>query len=157
MNSKELYVCIAQILSTTVDITRPTKTDYTREAKVVVSANHLNGYGASNISHATIEFSGVRAKFLCSLIFDGAGSHDTSVHNFSMPRQKMSMEQKALACLAVVQYLIDQEYIVADMNFFKEKFHFDVSGGVGDLLKKYESLVASSKHFLLRDNNMQPA
>lgn len=148
MNSKELYVTICQILAMGSNETiRPTAEEFSRPASIQLAHNH----GTGIISHATVEFVGVRAKFLCTIIFDGAGPHDTSVHNFNMPRTKLSMDQKALMCLAVVEFLIDQKALKADFNFIREKVLFDINSGVGSILRTYDNLKNSSATVVRRE------
>ncbi len=144
MNAQELYLNISQVVSAgdTSPMTWPT--DYEREAVVHVSRSSQQG----NISHITIEFSGIRAKFLSCLIFDGTSNHGTGVHNFAMPRIRTTVQQKALGCLSVLQYLIDNGHLDADFAFFREKIMSDLNGGVGDTLLKYDLMCKASEKYL---------
>ena len=145
MNSKQLYVmiCMAIAKENKPNAYNPSFHEMSASVRTQIAYNHQAAEG-SNISYATLEFSGIRAKFLCTLIFDGAGEHDTSVHNFSMPRQKLNPQQKALVCLAFMEYMTTSKggepLIAADFNFIREKIQFNVNGGVGDLLHEYDEM-----------------
>lgn len=141
MNAKELYLNICQVVSAGEAAPMTWPNDYDREAVVHVSRSS-NG---NNISHITVEFAGIRAKFLSCLIFDGTGDYGTGVHNFAMPRIRTTVQQKALGCLSVLNYLTANGYIKADFEFFRDKIVADLNGGVGDTLIKYDQMCKLSK------------
>lgn len=152
MNSKELYVAFSQVLSTnTNNPMRPTVEDFSRTVKVQIGMNH----GASTISYAVLEFIGTRAKFFCQLLFDGAGANDTNVHNFTMPRQKLSMEQKGLMSLAMIDFLEEVGAVPFDFELMREKINFGVNGGLGDLLQNYDRLSASSARYVKENEQVK--
>lgn len=146
MNSKELYLNISQVVSAGEDGPMTWPTDFDRQAVVHVSRSSNNG----NISHVTVEFAGIRAKFLCCLIFEGTGDYGTGVHNFAMPRIRTNLQQKAIGCLSILQYLIDNHYIVANFEFFRDKIVSELNGGVGDTLIKYDAVCQRSKDHIVR-------
>ena len=142
MNSKQLYVNISQIISSD-ETGWAMPTDFDREAIV-----HISRASNNNISHITMEFAGIRAKFLSCIIFDGSGNYGTSVHNFAMPRLKLSLHQKALAALSLLQFLIDEGHLDANFDFFREKICSDLNGGVGTTLIKYDRMCELSARYL---------
>lgn len=144
MNAQELFLNIAQVVSAGEAAPMTWPTDYKRQAVVHVSRSAQQG----NISHITVEFTGVRAKFLSCLIFDGAGNYGTGVHSFAMPRIRTSVQQKALGCLSVLQYLIDNGHLDAQFSFYQDKIVSELNGGVGDTLIKYEAMCNASRDYL---------
>lgn len=146
MNSQQLYLNLAQIVAIDgEDLVNPS--DYTRELLVHISRGSQN----NSISHITLEFKGLKAKFFCCLTFDGSGNYGTGVHNFAMPRIKTTIQQKALACLSVLQYLIDAKHLGdSDFEYFKEKILSETSGASIALIRKYEEISLVSEDFLLK-------
>lgn len=144
MNAKELFLNISQIVSAGEAGPMTWPTDFNREAVVHISRSAKQG----NISHITLEFAGVRAKFLSCLIFDGAGNHGTGVHSFAMPRIRTTVQQKALGCLSVLNYLIDNNHLDAEFSFYADKIMSEINGGVGDTLLKYEAMCQASRDYL---------
>jgi hypothetical protein len=144
MNSQELYLNICQIISEGERTPMTWPTDFNRNIAVHVSRSSQG----RNISHITVEFTGIRAKFLSCLMFDGSSDYGTGVHTFAMPRIKTTIQQKALGCLSVLEYLIDNDHLQADMAFFREKVIADLTGGVGDTLIKYDKMCAASRRYL---------
>ena len=143
MNSKELYTNLCQIIVPEGGrVTWPT--DFHREAIVHVARNNKN----SAISHITVEFHGIRAKFLCCLLFDGTGDSGVSVHGFAMPRIKLSVPQRALAAMSVLQFLVDGGWLKADFNFIRERICSDVNGGTGSTSAEYDIISAHSVHYV---------
>lgn len=148
MNSQELFVNLCQIISTEeTGMTWPT--DYDREAVVHVSRSARRG-ADQQISHITIEFAGVRAKFFCCILFDGSGPYGASFREFAMPRIRTTINQKAMGFLSVIEYLVSNGYLGCDSNFefFREKVIADLNGGVGDTLIKYDQIKARTRRHL---------
>lgn len=152
MNSKQLYVMICSIISqeTTVPY-KPSVREFSAPVDYHIAYNH--GKNSDVISHASVEFKGVRAKFLSILTFDGAGPSDTAIYNFNMLRQKLSLDQKALMCLAVMEFLTHKPtppvacgwpIVDADFELLREKIQHAVSGGVGDILERYDLMRESA-------------
>lgn len=146
MNSKELYVAFCQVLSSnTNNPIRPTFEDFSRPAKISIGLNHKD----STVSYAVLEFAGdTRAKFFCQMLFDGAGPNDTTVHNFTMPRQKLTMEQKGLMSLAMIDFLEEVGAVNFDFEIMREKINFGVNGGLGDLLFLYDQLSSHATRYV---------
>jgi hypothetical protein len=145
MNSQELYLNISQIISNQ-ETGLEWPSDYDREAVVHVS----RASNENQISHITLEFAGVRAKFFSCIMFDGSGDHGVGVHSFAMPKLKLTLPQKALAALSVLQYLIDQNMINANFKFYREKICAELNGGVGHTLTKYDLICKASRDYLER-------
>lgn len=141
MNAQELYLNICQVVSAGEAAPMTWPNDYDREVAIHVARSCDN----FNISHITTEFKGIRAKFLSCLIFDGTGDYGTGVHNFAMPRIRTTVQQKALGCLSVLDYLTSNGYISSSFEFFRDKIVADLNGGVGDTLIKYDQMCKLSK------------
>ena len=146
MNSQKLYLNLAQIVALDgEDLVNPS--DYTREILVHVSRGSQNNF----ISHITLEYKGLKAKFFCCLTFDGSGNYGTGVHNFAMPRIKTTIQQKALACLSVLEFLIVNGYLGdSDFEYFKEKVLSETTGSSIALIRKYEEISLVSEDFLFK-------
>lgn len=152
MNSKELYLNICQIIS--IDgMTWPQESEYEREAIVHVSRSS----NKTSISHITLEFAGVRAKFFCCILFDGSGDYGVGVHSFAMPKLKLTLPQKALASLSILKYLIDSGRLSANFEFYRERICTDLNGGVGDTLIRFDALCAKSVTYLDHKEKLRPA
>lgn len=143
MNSKQLYLNICQIISTDeTGFSWPT--DYDRPAIVHVSRSSND----KSISHITLEFSGIRAKFFSCILFDGTGDYGVNVHNFAMPRLKLGLPQKALFALSMLSFLIEENYLNANFDFFREKICSDLNGGVGNILNRFDFICRKTDDYL---------
>jgi hypothetical protein len=141
MNSKEVFMNIYQILSSEQAISFPE--DFDRELVV-----HVSRAAQGNISHITLEFAGIRAKFFSCLVFDGSGDLGTSLGNFAMPKMKLQLDQKAIILLTIIEYLIENNIIKANFEFFKARISDDLSGGVGPLIAKYDRVCKNSRDYI---------
>jgi hypothetical protein len=151
VNSKELYLNICQIISLD-GMTWPQESEYNREAVVHVSRSSNN----KSISHITLEFSGVRAKFFCCILFDGSGDYGVGVHSFAMPKLKLTLPQKALASLSILKFLIDSRRLDANFEFYRERICTDLNGGVGDTLIRFDALCMKSAQYLEHKEKGRP-
>lgn len=118
-----------------------TKTDFSRPISINVSRNSNHG---KDISHVTVEFAGIRAKFFCCLTFDGTGDHGASLANFAMPKLKLNASQKLVVMLSIINYMIEVGHLQADAEFYAEKLAGDLNGGVGNILSKYDAIQNNS-------------
>src|SRR5579872_3004485 len=145
MNSKQLYVNICQIISTD-ETGMVWPQDYDRECVVHVSRSSND----SSISHITLEYAGIRAKFFCCIVFDGTGNYGVTAHSFAMPKLKLTLPQKALVALSVLSYLIETKHLDANFEFFREKICTDLNGGVGNTLSRFDLISFNSLEYLDR-------
>lgn len=145
MNSKVLYMNLYQVLSTELS-TRDAPSDFDRPLFVHVSRN--NGAGGDELSHVTLEYAGVRSKFFCCLTFDGSGDAGTGLGHFAMPKMKITLTQKALMLLGVLEYLTTHSYITASFDYLLERVSMDLDGGLCDLRGKYAVLCRNSRAYI---------
>lgn len=148
MNSKELYVSLNAIASGAMfdnRLTTPRPNGFERE--VLVHMSYGNG-NKTTLSYVAIEYVGIRSKFFCCLTFDGEGNYSTNIHNFAMPSVKLNPRQKALATLAVLQFLIDDGYLAADFSNFRERIESDINGGANGMLDAYDAMYRESQTFV---------
>lgn len=153
MDQKKLFINIAQAVALNAPaFSSPTPGEYSRPVAVHVARNTHNG----NISHITLEFKGVRTKFLCVAMFDGFGNYGASVNGFVMPRMKLTLEERVLIALSVFEFLCTnsdspftgEAFLVADFEEYKEKFISEIKGGVNNLAEQYRRISSISDQIL---------
>lgn len=145
MNAKQLFLNISQILDVEDKVNPfPFVSDMGdvphEEPEVHIATNH-----GSNISHITLEYYGEqRAKFFTCLVFDGSGDRGTDTNMIAMPRVKITMFQKALLALSVLDYLCARNLIDADFEFFRAKIAAGLNGGSNRILAVYDDMCRRS-------------
>lgn len=140
MNSKEVYMNIYQVLS---DRAQSYPMDFDRKLEV-----HVGRASAGNISHITLEFYGVRAKFFSCITFDGSGDHGCNLSGFAMPKMKLDIKPRAIVFLTLLEYLIDTGVLKANFEYFKECVAMEMNGGVGDLPSQYDRVCKNSRDYI---------
>lgn len=144
MNRQELYLSICQAIGT--DNAKPGLekiTDFDRPCTVVIARN-----SSGNISNISIEFTGYKARFLCSVLFDGNGDQSTGFSNFSMPKVKLNPRQRATVLLCCLKFLIDNGLIAADINYFCDRVVAEHSLGQGEFIANWEAVLLASKAYI---------
>src|ERR1700758_352480 len=140
MNSKEVYLNIYQVLSNG-PVGQPD--DFDREMIV-----HVGRASAGNVSHITTEFAGIRSKFFCCIVFDGSGDMGCSLNSFAMPKMKLLREQRAFIFLTLLEYMITNGILKADLAYFKECASLEFNGGVGKFFEQYDRICKNSRAYI---------
>lgn len=133
MTRQELYLSIYQIIGTfNADARLDGVTDFDREIFINVARN-----SGGNISHITTEFTGLRSRYLCSILFDGNGDQDTHFDNFAMPKVKLNGRQRCLVMLACLDFLIANKVLNADIAYFVERLTHDQRPSTVGVMQHY--------------------
>lgn len=137
MNKQALYLAIYQATNNTNAIADITNVkDFQRSLAVHIARN-----SGEEISHITLEFTGPRSRFLCSILFDGSGDMGTGLDNFAMPKVRLHARQKAVILLACLEFLTEAGVLAAQFEYFRERIagEYDSSHsilGLYDAVKK---------------------
>lgn len=153
MNKHQLYLNIYQI---TGNADGNATIDCPPEDLARMLAVHVARNSGGEISYITMEFTGVRSRFLCSLLFDGTGDQGTGLMNFSMPKVKLNNRQKALVLLSCLELLIDQKILHASMDYFKERISNEYGNGQVAILGQYDVRNALSIEYINARQNGIP-
>lgn len=109
---------------------------------------HISKSSSGNISHVTTEFSGVRAKFFCCIVFDGSGDFGVGLGSFAMPKTKLTQAQKAVMLLSIIEHLISIGALPKNFEFYKDRIASEFSGGVGNILDRYKAISENSMRYI---------
>ena len=146
MNSKELFLNIYQVKSDpSLNFSFPLHgiNHYDRAVDVHVARN-----SGRNISHISLEFSGVKASFLCLLMFESPNDNGVGLYGFAMMRVKLTLPQKALILLSCLNFLIDNNFLDVNFDYFREKIAMDLNDSDQYILQQYDKLLSSSKGYI---------
>lgn len=143
MTKQELYLTIFQAIGNpNANAQLLCVTDFDRDIAVNVARN-----SGGNISHITMEFIGVRSRFLCSILFDGNGDQDTCFANFAMPKVKLNGKQRSIVMIACLDFLIDNGVIDASPSYFAERI-VPEHGAHPFALRQYAQLRFAAKSYI---------
>ena len=158
MTKQELYLSIFQIIGSFHSNAQLNKTiEFDRDLCVNVSRN-----SDGKISHITMEFIGIRARYLCSILFNGNGDQDTNFDNFAMPKIKLNAKQRSLAFLACMDFLISNKVISANLEYFVDRCVQDHLPRTADIMRHFEIIVCNARmhvdqhQHLLRGGTVAP-
>ncbi len=153
MNSKELFINIHQIKSDPgLKFNYPLNINhYDKQISVYVARN-----SGSHISHITMEFIGVRARYLCVLTFNTPNDMGIGLYGLAMMHVKLTLPQKALVLLSCLNYLIDNKILDADLQYFKEKIAMDLNDTDHVIVEQYEKVCIATNNFLNEQENISP-
>lgn len=144
MTKQELYLSIYQIIGNfNADARLDGVTDFDRELSINVARN-----SGGNISHITMEFAGLRSRYLCSILFDGNGDQDTCFENFAMPKVKLNGRQRCLVMLACLNFLIANDVIKADIAYFVERLTHDQRPSTVGILQHYDNVRRTTARYI---------
>lgn len=144
MTKQELYLALYQATSTADAMPNIHGVDDFDRPLAVHLARNSNG----NLSYITMEFAGVRSRFLCSLIFDGNGDLGTGFSNFSMPKVKLNPRQRSIALLACLEFLIHNKLIDADFNYYAERVTVEHQTGRNGFMEHYRMIRGYSTAYI---------
>jgi len=151
MNSKELFLNIYQIKadpSLKFIFQLRNLNHYDREVSVHVARN-----SGKHISHITMEFPGTKAVYLCVLTFNTPNDLGIGLFDFAMLHDKTTLPQKALVLLSCLNYLVDNKFLIADFDYFKEKIAMDLKDYDRAIFEQYERVCSVTTKFLDEINN----
>lgn len=136
MTKQELYLALYQATSTQ-DATPGIHGvgDFDRPLAIHVARNSNR-----NISYIAMEFAGRRSRFLCTLIFDGPGNHSTGFSNFTMPKVKLNPRQRSIALLACLDFLITNNILAADFDYYVERVTVEHQTGRMGFFDHYQKI-----------------
>lgn len=144
MNKQTLFLNIFQVSSDLCEKAAiPPHTDFDLNLQVHVARNSKN----ASISYITLEFAGVRSRFLCSILFNGSGDHDTCLANFSMPKRKIQSHQKAVALLSCLQFLVHNKVINASWADFCASVTADYYGP-NSVIADFDRITFKSREYI---------
>jgi len=144
MNKQSLFLNIFQATSDVCGGAAITPhLEFDLPLEVHVGRNSKNGA----ISHITLEFAGIRARFLCSILFNGSGPHDTCLANFHMPKRKLQSHQKAYVLLSCLDFLTSQGVVETSMADFCASVEADYTGPHA-ILPHFYALTAKSERYV---------
>lgn len=144
MNKHYLYLSLYQALTVeTCDASIAHVTDFDRELSLAMLYN-----SSERLSAVTLEFAGVKSRFLITLAFDGSGPHGIGLGGISLPHMPQAKnKQRAIALLAALDFLIAEGMLPgADREFLAEKIGTEYSQGSVAFLHQYDKLVSKAVH-----------
>lgn len=145
MTKQELYLAIYQATGQQDGLAPLRKVfDFHRDV-AVHKAKNSNG----NTSYITLEFSGLRSRYLCSILFDGSGELGVSVLNFAMPKVRLNHLQKALVLLACVEFLCGHFVLQPEnLEFYRQGISSEYGNGQTDLLIQFDQIKQVAANYL---------
>lgn len=144
MNKHYLYLSLYQALTIeSCDAAIAHVEDFDRDLSVALLYN-----SSERLSSVTLEFAGVKSRFLINLAFDGSGPQGIGLGGITLPHMPGARsKQKAFALLACIDFLIAEGYLRgADREFMAEKISAEYSQGSVAFLHQYDKLVTKAVH-----------
>lgn len=137
MDHKELFVIISRALDVNL---KGVPEKYATPISVYAARNH-----GKNTSHITLEYVGKEhAFYFCCFKFDGTGDRGTGLSAFAMPRHKLTTPQKYVIALAMIEYLISEGVINAQVEYYRDKLTTQFNSS-WSALAAYDALKRSVK------------
>ena len=145
MNKKILYLIIYQTIGNEkAEVPLINVYDYNRNLAIHIAKNSNH-----NISYLTLEFTGHRARYLSSLVFDGNGDNACTLVNFAMPKTRISHMQKALVMLACLDFIISNNVIenMKSFEYFRDSICTEFANGNQALIRHYDKLKQKAEFY----------